>query len=31
MGEKPRAYRYGASGSRTPISGVLTANDLAVP
>jgi hypothetical protein len=28
MGEKPRAYRYTASGSRTPISGVLTATDF---
>lgn len=31
MGEKPRAYLYTASGSRTPISGVLTANELTVP
>jgi hypothetical protein len=29
MGEKPRAYRYTASGSRTAISGVLTAKELA--
>jgi hypothetical protein len=28
-GEKPRAYRYTASGSRTAISGVLTAKELA--
>jgi hypothetical protein len=28
-GEKPRAYRYTAAGSRTAISGVLTAKDLA--
>jgi hypothetical protein len=28
MGEKPRAYRYSASGSRTSISGVLGANEL---
>jgi len=28
MGEKPRAYRYTAAGSRTAISGVLTAKDL---
>jgi hypothetical protein len=28
MGEKPRAYRYNSSGSREPISGVLTVNDL---
>ncbi|MET0535088.1 MAG: sialidase family protein [Steroidobacter sp.] len=28
MGEKPRAYRYTANGSRTPISGVLTASEL---
>lgn len=28
MGEKPRAYRYSASGSRTPISGVLSASEL---
>lgn len=28
MGEKPRAYRYSASGSRTPISGVLTTHEL---
>jgi len=29
MGEKPRAYRYGANGSRAPISGVLDATELA--
>lgn len=29
MGEKPRAYRYNANGSRTSISGVLGANELA--
>ena len=29
LGEKPRAYRYAASGSRTAISGVLTAKELA--
>ena len=29
MGEKPRAYRYNSSGSRTPVSGVLSASDLA--
>ena len=29
MGEKPRAYRYTANGSRTAISGVLTAKELA--
>lgn len=29
MGEKPRAYRYSADGSRTAISGVLTAKQLA--
>jgi hypothetical protein len=28
MGEKPRAYRYNANGSRTPISGVLTRDTL---
>lgn len=28
MGEKPRAYRYNANGSRTPISGVLTSDAL---
>lgn len=28
-GEKPRAYRYTAAGSRTAISGVLTAKELA--
>ncbi|HEY0942708.1 MAG TPA: sialidase family protein [Steroidobacter sp.] len=28
MGEKPRAYRYTSDGSRTAISGVLTAADL---
>ncbi|HEY5755498.1 MAG TPA: sialidase family protein [Steroidobacter sp.] len=31
MGEKPRAYRYTAAGSRTAISGVLTAKELAGP
>lgn len=31
MGEKPRAYRYAANGSRTAISGVLTVNELTVP
>jgi hypothetical protein len=31
MGEKPRAYRYSASGSRTAISGVLTAKELTGP
>jgi hypothetical protein len=31
MGEKPRAYRYSANGSRTAISGVLTAKDLTGP
>ncbi len=31
MGEKPRAYRYRANGSRTGISGVLTAKELAGP
>lgn len=31
MGEKPRAYRYAANGSRQAISGVLSANELAVP
>ena len=31
MGEKPRAYRYSANGSRRAISGVLSANELAVP
>ena len=31
MGEKPRAYRYTADGSRTAISGVLTAKELAGP
>jgi hypothetical protein len=30
-GEKPRAYRYAAAGSRTAISGVLTAKELAGP
>lgn len=29
MGEKPRAYRYSAGGSRTSISGVLDASELA--
>lgn len=29
MGEKPRAYRYAADGSRTAVSGVLTAKELA--
>lgn len=29
IGEKPRAYRYTAAGSRTAISGVLTAKELA--
>lgn len=28
MGEKPRAYKYAASGSRTAVSGVLTSDDL---
>jgi hypothetical protein len=28
MGEKPRAYRYDANGSRTPISGVVNASEL---
>lgn len=28
LGEKPRAYRYTATGSRTAISGVLTAKEL---
>jgi hypothetical protein len=28
LGEKPRAYRYSADGSRTAISGVLTAKEL---
>jgi hypothetical protein len=28
MGEKPRAYRYNANGSRTPFSGVLTLDQL---
>lgn len=31
MGEKPRSYRYTASGSRTAISGVLSAKELAGP
>lgn len=31
MGEKPRAYRYAANGSRQALSGVLTAPQLAVP
>lgn len=31
LGEKPRAYRYRADGSREKISGVLTAKELAVP
>lgn len=31
LGEKPRAYRYTAAGSRTAISGVLTAKDLTGP
>ena len=31
MGEKPRAYRYGANGSRQPLSGVLTASELTGP
>jgi hypothetical protein len=31
LGEKPRAYRYAADGSREAISGVLSAKDLAVP
>jgi hypothetical protein len=31
MGEKPRAYRYKTDGSRTAISGVLTAKELAGP
>jgi hypothetical protein len=31
MGEKPRAYRYSANGSRVAISGVLTVKELAVP
>lgn len=29
IGEKPRAYRYNASGSRTPMSGVLGVSELA--
>lgn len=29
MGEKPRAYHYAGNGSRQPISGVLTAVELA--
>lgn len=31
MGEKPRAYRYAAGGTRAAISGVLSVNELAVP